>query len=183
MTKLAANPAVKEITLVLDSPGGSVAEGLLFIQQMSQAKAAGKTIRCIGTGKVISMAFYIYSECDSRFALNDTLLLWHPIRIFFMGVLTAQKADTISTDIGNLERPMAERMRSRMEAPEDYFYNHFYRETLHRGESLAADLPNFLTIVDGVVGMPSTQLWQDMSPNSPDGDDSELIFPLDRYTN
>lgn len=97
-----ASAGVPEITIVIDSPGGSVFEGLQFIQQIRNAQANGTEVRCVGTGKVISMAYFIFTACDTRYAMPDSIMLFHPIRIFFLGVLTADKAEGIANDIGRL---------------------------------------------------------------------------------
>lgn len=62
-----------EIYLIIDSPGGSVNDGLRFV---SYLKGANKSINCVAS-TAGSMAFYILQECKTRYVLSSATLMQH----------------------------------------------------------------------------------------------------------
>jgi len=92
-----------EITLIINSPGGEVNAGLFLINAMKLSQARGAKLRCITTGLAASMALQVFSQCDSRFALPNSFMLYHPVRVNLGGgpfspgiILTPQLAEELS---------------------------------------------------------------------------------------
>jgi ATP-dependent Clp protease protease subunit len=92
-----------EITLIINSPGGEVNAGLFLINAMKLSQARGDKLRCITTGLAASMALQVFSQCDSRFALPNSFMLYHPVRVNLGGgpfspgiILTPQLAEELS---------------------------------------------------------------------------------------
>jgi ATP-dependent Clp endopeptidase proteolytic subunit ClpP len=70
-----------EITVYIDSPGGSVMDGLRAIETVRAAKAANSNLRvtCL-VGSAASMAFYfLQAACDDRFVAPTTILMHHQV--------------------------------------------------------------------------------------------------------
>jgi ATP-dependent Clp protease protease subunit len=69
------------ITIYVDSPGGSVMDGLRAIEAVRAAKAANPNLRvtCV-VGEAASMAFYfLQAACDDRFVSPTTILMHHQV--------------------------------------------------------------------------------------------------------
>lgn len=69
----------REITLRINSNGGSVFEGFSFIQSMEELKKGGMSVTCVVDVRAISMAFVILQSdvCDKRLATPRSLFLAH----------------------------------------------------------------------------------------------------------
>ena len=68
---------LKNVTLLIDSPGGRVDVGMAFVETMRAAQSQGVHFTCIIDGKAMSMALVIFSECDTRRAVFGSRLMWH----------------------------------------------------------------------------------------------------------
>lgn len=78
--KIAAHVANGEtdILLRIDSNGGSIFEGLRFIQELEEYKKLGIKVNCVVDTKAISMGFVILqASCDKRMATRRALFLAH----------------------------------------------------------------------------------------------------------
>lgn len=63
----------KELVFYIDSPGGSVIDGLQLIDVM---KASGKRFVCVANSAA-SMAFSIFQQCDKRLITSHAILMQH----------------------------------------------------------------------------------------------------------
>jgi ATP-dependent protease ClpP protease subunit len=151
--------------MFIDSPGGSVYAGLQVVQAMRLAQARGVTFHCLGTGLVASMAYYVFSECDERVALPNTSLLWHPVKIGVRSMVSAADAHDMLVDLRHLEAQLLDRLRVRMGAKQSWFMLHYRLETAHLGAQLVLDVPEFLTIADGVDGVPLVSIFAPPVPS------------------
>lgn len=150
----------RNVTLVLDSPGGYVDSGLKLVTGMQLLQSQGYTFRCLVTGMAASMAFGVLAECNTRYALPFSGLLWHPIRVSYRGAITTQLAAELAEMLEYYEAPFRARIQDQIKVDADWFYLHWYRETMHPGRTLAAMAPSFITEVSGATGMPmSSLLW------------------------
>jgi ATP-dependent Clp protease protease subunit len=73
LTKSILSHPNKEVYVFIDSPGGSVFDGLAFIGAI---KGSEKTVTCI-VSEAISMAFVILQACDNRYVLPHANLMQH----------------------------------------------------------------------------------------------------------
>lgn len=169
----------RQVTLVIDSYGGYVSSGLRLVTGMQLLKARGISIRCVVTGAAMSMAFGILAQCDSRYALPYSALLWHPIRVRFQGVLTTDEAAKLADRLDYYEAQFKEDILASMGVDPEWFYKHWFAESVHHGQQLADATDGWITVVDGYTGMDIPQLMYIPSPN-PFGFDeahpSELIW-------
>ena len=147
-----------EYTLLIDSPGGVVSAGLRVMQTMRLVQGRGVKIRCVVTGAAYSMADYILTECDTRYALPTATILWHPIRIFAMGVMTGPDAVRLANALNRYEAPLLKRAQERRPMNPAAYKRHWKNESMHFPEQINALSPGWITVVENVVGVPVTLL-------------------------
>lgn len=145
------------INLIINSPGGSVPAGLQLVEAVHIAQARGVTVRCTVTTLAASMAFILLSECDERYALANSLLLFHPARAFvFMGALKAEDARYMAEELEAINLDMIDLMEGSMgvvtASEKQWFDYHMKNETLWTASRLARRVPNkhWITIVSDV---------------------------------
>jgi len=139
------------VYLVINSPGGSVYGGLLFINAMLTARERGITVVCVVPNAAASMAFNILTFCDERYTLRYTLLLFHPITSD--GAETAVEHQYIADAIRSVEQLMLRQLLMTMGMQPEQFLYHYKWGTLWTAEELAAVTSGFITIVDDIQGI------------------------------
>lgn len=136
--KLLSLPAdTKEVAILVNSPGGSVDAGQLFIQAIKQLRSRGVKVICVSGVLAASMGFQILAHCSTINVLPSTLLLFHPVRISGQAGFTADMLDYYSTQIKLIEAEMVKDLRARFKFSDSYFSLHFQMETLHSATELA----------------------------------------------
>lgn len=145
------------VDLIINSPGGSVTTGFLFINAMEEAKARGLHIRCFVPEVAASMAFGILIHCDERHALSKSFLLWHRARVSLGGFgappMTAPQLLVLGRDLASLDRVIFEECLDALGMTEKLVRYHFEAETLHVGSILGQLAPSFIRIHDRVQGL------------------------------
>lgn len=141
MDKLAKSGKV--IDIILSSPGGSVIAGSLLIDRMEQLKLAGVTFRCAVRDVAASMAFQILLHCNERYATPHSFLLWHPVRVFMRGPLTADMAQTLFVQLAEADEMALHDLRAYLPMDESELMWHFKNETLHQAFNLKMLSPTF----------------------------------------
>lgn len=147
-------PAVP-VNIIIDSPGGSVYSGTMFINQMEAVRGRGTPVRCFVSGMAASMAFSILLHCDERYALANSYLLWHPVRAQ-PGPVTGREAEAIGRAIQALDRWILIDLARTLRLQQATLRYHFYNETMHYGRELAAMDPEFMTIANSFPGLLET---------------------------
>lgn len=148
----------KTIDMVINSPGGSVIAGFEFVSLMNAAQDAGYTFNCYVYHVAASMAFQILLQCDNRFALDESFLLWHRARIMMGGMggspLTAPQLSVLANSLEDTDSYIFQDLRGKLTgANSTYIRYHFENETLHLGRKLAVDLPHFITSERSIPGL------------------------------
>lgn len=145
------------INLVINSPGGSVLAGLQVVEAIHIAQERGVVVRCAVTNLAASMAFLILAECDERYALANSLLLFHPARAMIMfAALKAEDARYMAEELESINADACERLESSMgvatAAQKKWFDYHFKNETMWTAGRLLKQVPrrNWLTIVSDI---------------------------------
>lgn len=141
------------IDVVINSPGGDVTAGMQILSAFQTAKVRGVKIRCVVPVMAASMAFQIFANCDERYALHYSMLLWHPMRSVLQGEYTAddllyEGQSTLST-----EQPMLKQLQRALGMPVDQFLYHYHHETLWLADQLLPLTPSFMRIVDDIKGI------------------------------
>ena len=75
-----------DIYMYITSPGGSVLQGMAFIEQLNALKLSGKKINCIADFAA-SMAFVIFQSCSTRYVLDSSVLMQHQMALELGGNL------------------------------------------------------------------------------------------------
>lgn len=145
------------INLVINSPGGSVLVGLQVVEAIHIAQERGVVVRCAVTNLAASMAFLIFAECDERYALTNSLLLFHPARAMIMfAALKAEDARYMAEELESINADACERLESSMgvatDAQKKWFDYHFKNETMWTAGRLLKQIPrrNWLTLVSDI---------------------------------
>lgn len=142
----------KDIDVIISSPGGSVIAGNLMVDRMVQLKNDGVRFRCVVRDLAASMAFQFLLFCDERYATPHAFLLWHPVRIFAQGVVTAQLASNLATQLQQADEVALHDLRAHLAMPEADLLMHFYNETLHQAMNLQSTAPGFFAGVTNKIG-------------------------------
>lgn len=154
----------KEINILVNSPGGMVDTGLIYIQAMKQLQKRGIKINCVSGVLAASMGFQILTHCDRVYALPNALLLFHPVSIQGMMRLTASDMAYLYNQITKIETVMNDNLQKKFKFNPSYFDYHYKRETLHQAHELASRT-RAITLVKDVKGIESI-LYKHSRPRS-----------------
>lgn len=163
MNELIAAPiAPEKLHIILNSPGGSVVTGFLFLDRLNALKAKGTRVICNVAEVAASMAFQILVNCDERYAMDTSFLLWHRARVFLGGMMgaamTGPELYAMGVQLKDLDEHIYRDVRNAMpDAPEHYISFHFEKETLHTGANLNKAVPSFISL-DPDLAWTMTQL-------------------------
>lgn len=150
---LAMDPDAGPADLIINSPGGSVTTGFLFLGQMEAAQAAGLRVRCFVPQIAASMAMHILLHCDERHVLNNSFLLWHRARVQLQGPLTSPMLEVVSRDLANIDSIIYHKVTSTLHMSVDDISYHFENETLHVGSVLASLVPRDIHSYQFIEGL------------------------------
>ena len=78
-------PETKEINIFINSPGGSVMEGMKIVNQIELMNNITK-VNCISDFSA-SMAFVILQSCQNRYAMKSSILMQHQMSLMNKGNL------------------------------------------------------------------------------------------------
>jgi len=145
------------INIIINSPGGSVPAGLQLVEALHIAQSRGVKIRCAVTTLAASMAYILLSQCDERYALANSLLLFHPARSFiFMGAIKAEEARYMAEELEAINKDMGQLLESSMgivtAQQKTWFDYHTRNETLWLASRLSKAIPvsDWMTIVSDI---------------------------------
>lgn len=163
LTGLAAKTLPNRITMIINSPGGSVRAGFQFISIMKEVKSRGIRIDCVVPSLAASMAFHFLMHCDTRSVLAESGLLWHRARVQLGGgmfseptLLTAPIAAILSRDLQETDDHIISDLIRTIGASMSLvdMMSHFEAETMHLGEALCnRKTKNFCTSYDAIPGL------------------------------
>lgn len=146
--KWASSGDTADIYLMINSPGGGVFAGMQFINAMEAAKAAGIKFKCYVPGMAASMAFQFLVHCNERYAFRYSMLLWHPVRVSGMQLLTPSSAAYLAWSLQELEERMLGPLKAALDLDDDEFFLHYANETMWTAEGLTKISDDFISIVD-----------------------------------
>lgn len=148
------------IYILINSPGGSVYAGLQFINAMEVAKSRGVVFHCIVPGMAMSMAFQFLLTCNKRYALEHSMLLWHPVRVSGMMTLTPDMSKSLTESLLQAEEdllPLIIWKLSEAKMTTTDILKHYREETLWTGRGLERATRGFIQIISDIEGMAS--IW------------------------
>lgn len=182
----------KEIQLVINSPGGSVTTGMIFLSFMDAARANGTKVTCFVPGIAASMAYQILLHCDERHTLNGAFLLWHRARVHLGGgfmspgvAMTAPMARQLAFELQDLDDAIFAEVHKYMgkEVSTAELSRHFEAETLHMGINLHKIAPNFITTHSFIKGLLEFSVKaKETADNEVEFKVNELIYISERVT-
>ena len=185
--------AVKELNIIIHSPGGSVYAGSQMISVMEELKAGGVKINCYVPGLAASMAFQILVHCDTRTVLEGSALLWHRARVMLPGIfgaiITGPEAQALANDLEPTDNHILSEVNAVLQkdmSKEEILY-HFNHETLHVGKNLCTAAPHFCTSKVAVPGLIAALSREDLvksktEPNLMQGMIREgIVYVWSRY--
>lgn len=150
-------PSPAPVDLIINSPGGEIITGNLFISKMEAAKANGLVIRCFVPHVAASMAFSIYMHCSERYALRNALLLWHRARMYVGGLfgapLTGPQAKYMGEELLKTDSLILRDLFGTIDMSEEEIRYHFENETLHNALLLHEAAPHFVTPFTYIKGL------------------------------
>lgn len=134
------------VTIVINSPGGSVVSGFAFVSYMDAVHSLGTPINCYVNHLAASMAFQILLHCDNRYTLDRAFLLWHRVRMNVGGgIVTAPILEQGARALHRTDDFILDELRTALKLPETVLMQHFEDETLHIGKQLAELAPKFIS--------------------------------------
>lgn len=145
--------STKPVTLIINSPGGAVYVGLQFINAMLAVQSKGVQLNCYVSGMAASMAFQILAFCDKRYAMQYSMLLWHPPAYVGQMRLTPKIADYVRTELISIEKTLVPKLIEELGISKKTFVYHYYKETFWTATSLAKKAPDFIEIVASIPGL------------------------------
>jgi ATP-dependent protease ClpP protease subunit len=148
-----AKKSTKPVTLIINSPGGSVYAGLQFINAMIAVQSKGVEINCYVSGMAASMAFQILAFCDERYAMEYSMLLWHPPAYVGSMRVTPRKAGYLKSELVSIEQTLVPKLLKELDIPKKLFVYHYLKETFWTARALVNVAPDFITIVKSVPGL------------------------------
>lgn len=143
---------VVTIDVLINSPGGSVYDGTTVVDLLTMAKARGITVRCYVGGMAASMAFIILANCNERYVLPHSKLLFHPIAMFMMGIYELYSLEDYIEQTLIYERDVKRFLQKEMRIDRGLFEKNYKLGTLWHGRELAEVTRGFLTIVQDIQG-------------------------------
>jgi ATP-dependent protease ClpP protease subunit len=147
----------KPINIIINSPGGSVAAGMQIVQAISIAKSRGVTVRCAVTVLAASMAFTVLNECSERYALSNSLLLFHPARAMVVfAAVKAEEATYMGEQLAAINNELLDKLEGSFgvvtNQQKTWLEYHFNNETLWPASRLVKEIPRkqWLSVVDDI---------------------------------
>lgn len=140
----------KPVDIIISSPGGSVIAGMFFIDAMDRAKSRGVKIRCIVDKMAASMAMHIFGNCDERYALANSLLLWHPAYVTIsFGMVTEERAKELKEQLHMLTYELELRLKKALNISDKMYEKHWRAEHFIPAKYLKEFIsPEFLEIIE-----------------------------------
>lgn len=140
----------KPIDILISSPGGSVIAGLFFMDAMDRVKSRGVKIRCLVDKMAASMAMHIFGNCDERYALANSLLLWHPAYVTIQfGQVTEERAEELREQLKLLTYELELRLKKALMVSDAVYEKHWRAEHFIPAKYLKEFIsPKFLKIVE-----------------------------------
>lgn len=148
ITQIAGEPVIR---IVINTPGGSVIAGNMFIRAMEVAKSKGSKIECVVTNLAASMGMHIFAHCTERYAVVGGLLLFHEARVGLQGYYTERDLRRMAENIYASTRYLEPYLQGVLGCSPEFYRQHNEGETMWAVEYFKEVFPKFkLKIVNGI---------------------------------
>jgi ATP-dependent Clp protease protease subunit len=149
-----ATVSKEPIYVLVNSPGGSVAAGNVFVDAMGIAKQRGIVVKCVTSIYAASMAFTILANCSERYVLPQAELLFHPVRVAINDTLTAPQFQELATTLHVMDLALQKFLVETTGIDKEVMLTAYYGEKWWKAAELqAATNPGWLIIVTDVKGI------------------------------
>jgi ATP-dependent protease ClpP protease subunit len=88
LTDAMLGASTQPITVIINSPGGSVVDGFDVVSQIRTLQRAGVEVRGHVQGDAASMAAVVFAACSKRTMTSLSRAMWHGIQTFTIGDIT-----------------------------------------------------------------------------------------------
>lgn len=147
--------SAEDITILINSPGGFIAPGFIFVDAMEAAKSRGVTLKCISGVVAASMAFIMLAHCNERYVLRNTMLLFHPVSFSGDSIRITEVLPSLM-ETEKRERLVGAYLMEQMGLSWREYHPHNFSETLWTGKGLSDYTDGkFVTVVKSVDGLPN----------------------------
>jgi len=142
------------IRILINSPGGSVMTGNMFIQAMEVAKERGSRIDCVVTNLAASMAMHYLAHCDKRYVLKGGYLLFHEPRVGIMSPASPSELKTVYESLIAATYELDRYLQEQISARGTLYEYHNIAQTLWQVELFTLTFPKFKMDVIKDVKLP-----------------------------
>lgn len=137
-----------EINVIINSNGGRVSAGQVFIESMKAAQSKGIVVNCIVDGNAFSMAASIFTECTNRYATFGSKIMWHSVgRMITFTKLNEQVTRKLLIDMQNMNNILWKSTKPYFS--KEYFEEHFDKETQLRVTLIELESPEYVKVIGG----------------------------------
>jgi ATP-dependent protease ClpP protease subunit len=163
-----------DIFLMVNSPGGNVLTGSIFIDSMKNAQARGIKIRCFSTVYAASMAFSILMACDSVSVFANTKLLFHPSRVNSRMPLTAPVLDKLYARLEEIDDKIIKTLKTKLNYNEE-IEEAFYEEKFWSAEDLLEHVKGDWLKITNITGVDDMFSYTTIMDDSNEIEDIEIV--------
>lgn len=138
------------ITVIINSPGGSVTAGEILMSALDMARVVGIRVDCVVIGMSYSMGFNTLGSCSKIYATSAATFLFHPVRATVGEPMRAIDAAKLALDLQKIDTKyltIAERITH---LNSDEVRVAYYEERMWGRDELPA---TFATPVTAVLGL------------------------------
>jgi ATP-dependent protease ClpP protease subunit len=127
--------AKQPIYVMVNTAGGSVATGSIFIDSIKSAQSKGIPVICFSSVVAASMGFSILMACDKVYVFNHTRLLFHPAGLRANSRLTAKVLEGFTEDLARIDSQIIEALKKKLTYT-DEIEEAFYDEKMWTAQEL-----------------------------------------------
>jgi len=145
----------EDVTILINSPGGFIAPGFIFVAAMEVAKARGVKLKCVSGVVAASMAFIMLAHRDERYVLRNTMLLFHPVSFSGKSIRITEVLPSLM-ETEKRERLVGKYLMKSMGLSWREYHPHNFSETLWTGKGLSDYTDGeFVKVVTNIKGVPN----------------------------
>lgn len=142
-TELSALSGEPVIRIFINSPGGSVVMGNVFIQAMESVKQRGSKLECAVSNIAASMAIHMLAHCDVRYVLSGGYLLFHEPRVGIGSPASPSELKVVMDGLIAATDTLDKYLRKQLGADEAFYNYHNIAQTLWQAELFQVTFPYF----------------------------------------
>lgn len=135
------------IRIFINSPGGSVVAGNIFIQAMDVAKARGSRIECAVSNLAASMGIHILAHCDVRMVLSGGYLLFHEPRVGISSPASPSELRVVMEQLIAATDTLDKYLQEQLGVSYDLYNFHNVAQTLWQAEIFNTMFPKFGLVI------------------------------------